>query len=101
MPVKFCFRKLSRYVGIRDLALLMTDELVPFGAIVKAKNGAYANACEKAKCDRLVGTRYTITTEDYIVYKKVKAEISGYPATLAGVEVIPAQAPAATKVDVR
>ena len=79
----------------------VTDELVPFGAIVKAKNGAYANACDKAKCDRLVGTRYTITTDDYIVYKKVKAEISGYPATLAGVEVIPAQAPAKAKVDVR
>ncbi|MGN0856268.1 MAG: hypothetical protein ACI4QJ_02580 [Candidatus Spyradenecus sp.] len=81
----------------------VTDELVPFGALVKAKNGAYANACDKAKCDRLVGTRYTITTDDYFVYKKVKAEISGYPATLAGVEVIPAPKPTVSvgKADVR
>lgn len=82
----------------------VTDELVPVGALVKAKNGAYANACDKAKCDRLVGTRYTITTyDDYIVYKKVKAEVTGYPATLAGVEVMPAPKPAVagTKADVR
>ncbi|MGN1325927.1 MAG: hypothetical protein ACI4YA_06285 [Candidatus Spyradenecus sp.] len=81
----------------------VTDELVPFGALVKAKNGAYANACDQAKCDRLVGTRYTVTTDDYFVYKKVKAEISGYPATLSGVEVIPAPKPVATgtKADVR
>ena len=76
---------------------------MPLGAIVKAKNGAYANACDKAKCDRLVGTRYTITTNDYFVYKEVKAEISGYPATLAGVEVIPAPKPTVSvgKADVR
>ena len=79
----------------------VTDELVPLGAIVKAKNGAYANACDKAKCDRLVGTRYTITTNDYFVYKEVKAEISGYPATLAGVEVIPAPKPVAATTEAK
>ena len=64
-------------------------EFSGFGAVAKAKNGAYAKACEAAKCDQIVGTRYTITTENYVVYKKVKAEISGYPATMTGVEVVP------------
>ena len=69
----------------------VTDDLIPVGAIVKAKNGAYANACDRGKCDQLVGTRYKITTEDYFVYKQVKAEVTGYPAKISGVEVIPAQ----------
>lgn len=59
-----------------------------FGGIAKAKNGAYANACDAAKCDQIVGAKYKITTEDYFVFKKTKAEVTGYPATLTGVEVI-------------
>jgi hypothetical protein len=65
-----------------------TDDLFAFGAQVKAKNGAYANACDAAKCDQLVGTRYKITTDDYFVYKKCKAEVTGYPAKVEGVEVV-------------
>ena len=64
-------------------------EFSGFGAVSKAKNGAYAKACEAAKCDQIVGTRYTITTDDYFFYKKVKAEISGYPAKMTGVEIVP------------
>ena len=61
----------------------------PFmNAAAKAKNGAYANACDAAKCDQVVGAKYKVTTEDYFVFKKVKAEITGYPATLSGVELI-------------
>lgn len=65
------------------------SEFSGFGAVAKAKNGAYAKACEAAKCDQIAGARYTITTEDYVVYKKVKAEITGYPVTMTGVEVVP------------
>lgn len=65
-----------------------TDDLFSFGMQVKAKNGAYANACDAAKCDQLVGTRYKITTEDYFVYAKCKAEVIGYPAKVEGVEVV-------------
>ena len=36
-----------------------------FGADAKVKNGAYANACDAAKCDQIAGARYTITTDDY------------------------------------
>ena len=56
--------------------------------ISKAKNGAYANACDAAKCDQIVGAKYKVTTDDYFVFKKTKAEVCGYPATLTGVEVI-------------
>lgn len=59
------------------------------GIVAKAKNGAYANACDAAGCDQLVGTRYTITKEDYVVYAKCKVEVTGYPAKLEGVEVLP------------
>ncbi|MBR2981592.1 MAG: hypothetical protein IKC80_00015 [Kiritimatiellae bacterium] len=65
-----------------------TDDLFSLGMQVKAKNGAYANACDAGKCDQLVGTRYKITTEDYFVYAKCKAEVTGYPAKVTGVEVV-------------
>ena len=64
-------------------------EFSGFGPTAKAKNGDYAKACEAAKCDQIVGARYTITKEDYFVYSKVKAEITGYPVTMTGVEVVP------------
>ena len=54
----------------------------------KVRNGAYANACDQAKCDAIVGARYNVRTEDYVVYKKLTCEITGYPAKLTGVELI-------------
>jgi len=59
----------------------------------KAKNGAYANACDAAKCDQIMAAKYKVTTEDYFVFKKYKAEITGYPATLTGVELIENKTP--------
>jgi hypothetical protein len=56
----------------------------------KAKNGAYANACDLAKCDQIAGARYKITTEDYFVYAKCKAEVSGYPVKVVDAEVVDA-----------
>ena len=61
-----------------------------FGALAKAKNGAYAKACEAAKCDHLAATRYKVTKEDYFVYAKYTVEVTGYPVTLKGVEKLPA-----------
>ena len=60
----------------------------PMGPIQKAKNGAYANACDAAQCDQLVATRYKVTGKDYFVYKQYKAEVTGYPAKVTGVEVV-------------
>ena len=66
--------------------------LIPSG-MDKAKNGAYANACDAAKCDQIMAARYKVTTDDYFVFKKYQAEITGYPATLTGVELIENKAP--------
>jgi len=67
-------------------------DIFPDGT-AKAKNGAYANACDAAKCDQIVGAKYKVTSEDYFVFKRIKAEITGYPATLSGVEVIENKTP--------
>ena len=56
----------------------------------KVKNGAYANACDAAKCDSLVGARYKVTVDDYFIYAKGKAEVSGFPAKIVDVEVLDA-----------
>lgn len=64
-------------------------EFSGFGPVAAAKNGAYAKACEAAGCDHLVGTRYTITKENYVVYAKYTVEVTGYPVTLKGVEKLP------------
>lgn len=66
-------------------------------AVAMAKNGAYANACDAAKCDQVVGARYKVTTEDYFVFQKINAEITGYPASLTGVELIENKTPCACK----
>lgn len=63
----------------------------------RAKNGAYANACDAARCDQIVGARYRVTVEDYFVFKKILAEVSGYPASLSGVEVIENKVPCCQK----
>ena len=60
----------------------------PFDVTGKVRNGAYANACDQAKCDSVVGTRYNVRVEDYFVFKKLTCEITGYPAKLTGVELI-------------
>lgn len=69
------------------------------GCKALAKNGAYVNACDAAKCDQIAGARYTITTDDYFVYKKCKAEITGYPVKVVDVEVIDAVKNPAVKPD--
>lgn len=61
-----------------------------FSCATVAKNGAYANACDAAKCDQIAGARYKLTTEDYFVYKKCKAEVTGFPVKVVGAEVVDA-----------
>ena len=68
------------------------DKIFP-NAANKAKNGAYANACDAANCDQIVGAKYKVKTTSYVVFKIFDAEITGYPATLSGVEVIENKAP--------
>jgi len=66
-------------------------DAAPYGFLDKVgqvKNGAYANACDQAKCDSIVGTHYNVRVEDYFVFKKLTCEITGYPAKITGVELI-------------
>ena len=50
-----------------------------------AKSAAVHNTCSANKADTLVGTRYVITTTDYFVFKTVKCQVAGFPATMSGV----------------
>ena len=49
---------------------------------------AFYDACKKAKCDAIVAGRYEVTTKSYLIFKKCKVEITGFPATLSGVETV-------------
>lgn len=59
-----------------------------------AKNNAYSKACDENKCDSIVAARYSITRKNYFVFDQVAATVTGYPAKLTGIEVIPASTPA-------
>ncbi len=55
----------------------------------KVKDGAYANACDAAKCDQLVGARYTVkANKDWFVFQHYEAEVTGFPASVKEVEVV-------------
>ena len=55
-------------------------------SIMRAKNGAYAAACERAGCDSLVGTRYDVVYKWYYLWNEAAVTVTGYPAKLTGVE---------------
>ena len=55
-------------------------------SIMRAKNGAYALACEKTGCDSLVGTRYDVVYKWYYLWNEATVTVTGYPAKLTGVE---------------
>ncbi len=49
---------------------------------------AFYNACKAAACDAVVAARYEIEETDYFVFKILKTKVSGFPATLIGVETV-------------
>ncbi len=51
-----------------------------------AKQGATYNACEAANADMLLGAKYVIDTQDYIVYKRITCKATGTPANLKGIK---------------
>ena len=55
----------------------------------RARDGAFAKACEAANADTILAARYIVTTEDYFVFKKVTARITGIPAKMTGLEKLP------------
>lgn len=55
-------------------------------SIMRAKNGAYALACEQSGCDTLVGVRYDVVYKSYFFWNEATVTVTGYPAKLTGVE---------------
>ncbi len=55
-------------------------------AVDIAKDAAVYNACEAAKCDVLLATKYVVTVDDYVVFKKVECKVTGYPGKEIGIE---------------
>lgn len=53
-----------------------------------AASAAFYNACTAAKCDAVVASRYEIKTVNYLFFKKMQVKVSGFPATIVGVETI-------------
>ena len=66
-----------------------TPDRFAFGSVAVAKNAAYSKACDAAKCDSIVGARYTVKRTNYFVYDTTTVELTGYPAKLVGVELAP------------
>ena len=55
-------------------------------SIMRAKNGAYALACEQSGCDTLVGVRYDVVYNWYLFWNEATVTVTGYPAKLTGIE---------------
>ena len=53
-----------------------------------AARAAFYNACTTSKSDAVVAARYEIQTDDYFVFKKMNVKVTGFPATLTGVEIV-------------
>lgn len=49
-----------------------------------AKQAAVFDACRKYQIDTLLGTRYQVTTTNYLIYKKIECTVSGFPAIMTG-----------------
>lgn len=53
-----------------------------------AARAAFYNACKTSNSDAVVAARYEIQTDDYFVFKKMNVKVTGFPATLTGVEIV-------------
>ncbi len=71
--------------GFAENSDLSTFSFMPSPANF-AKSAAVYNACQANSSDTLVGTRYKVVTTDYFVFATVKCTVSGYPATMVGVQ---------------
>lgn len=76
--------------AVADDAFSSEYSFIPTAAS-KAKGGATYNACKANKADALLAAKYVVEDEDYFVYRKVKATVSGLPATLKEVKQVPSK----------
>ena len=51
-----------------------------------AKQGATYNACAASKADMLLAAKYNIKVSDFVVYKSVKCDVTGFPGVVKGVK---------------
>ena len=54
----------------------------------RSAKAAFYNACKENKCDSVVAARYEVVQKDYLIFSQCKVEITGFPATLIGIEVV-------------
>ena len=55
-------------------------------ASASAKAAAAYNAVKDSGADLIVAPRYEITTEDYVVFKKIHVKVTGYKGTITSVK---------------
>ena len=48
------------------------------------KKAATYDACKAAGAYSLIGARYDLTTSDYLIFKRVKCVVTGYPVKITG-----------------
>lgn len=78
--------------GVSDFAddAFVTTSALPFQFTVSpdtvAKQGATYNACAASKADAILAAKYKVDIKDFIVYKSIKAKVTGYPASIKGVK---------------
>ena len=53
-----------------------------------ARNAAAYEATSKAKADIILAPQFILTTKDYIVYKSIKCDVTGFPGFIQGVKVV-------------
>ncbi len=54
----------------------------------KVKNAAVYNACKKHNADMLLGTKYSVTEKDYVLFKTLKCTVTGFPAVVKDVKEV-------------
>ena len=67
----------AEHTDLSDLSFMPSPENY-------AKSAAVYNACKHNQADTLVGTRYHVTTTDYLFYQKMECKVSGFPAAMTG-----------------
>ena len=72
--------------GFADNSQLSTFSFLPSPENF-AKSAAVYETCQANKVDTLIGTRYTVTTKDYFVFKTVECKVAGFPATMSGITI--------------
>ena len=50
------------------------------------KQAATYNACAANKADFILAAKYKMDIKDFFVYKQIKCDVTGYPATIKGVK---------------